>query len=62
MNQENNSLASPGAFSLQAGHQPEFEAAKPVDEELSTDETDLLLSPFAYALTKVGLTTDKPAL
>ena len=55
-------MASPGSFSLQAGHQPEFEAEKPVDEDLSTAGTDLLLSPFAYALTKVGLRIDKPAL
>ena len=61
MNQEN-SIASPGSFSLQAGQQPEFEAEKPADEELSTGGTDLLLSPFAYALTKVGLRIDKSAM
>ena len=54
-------MASPDSFNLQAGH-PEFEAEKPVDEDLSTDEAELLSSPFAYALTKVGLRTDKPAL
>ena len=35
-------MASPDSFNLQAGH-PEFEAEKPVDEEASRDQIDLLL-------------------
>ena len=62
MHQQNNSMASPDSFGLQVGHQPEFEADTPVDEDLWTHDADLLSSAFAYALTKVGLLTDKPAL
>ena len=56
MNQENSSKVSPDSFSLQFGHQLEFGTEKPVDEDFTTDEADLLSSPFAYALA-IGLGT-----
>ena len=51
MNPENDSMARPDAFSLQAGH-PEFESEKPVDEEAPRGKTDLLLTSFAYVITQ----------